>query len=508
MGLPAIRTDRNGRAPDARRGFLAFCPGIVYTVINCQHNFNAPERRRKRFRKGIGSAEKKYSHDLGQIPAMTRFRRKDMEKKRHIPLPGQRIIRSAVAVALCLLVYILRGRQGIPFYSAIAALQCMQPYTKDMRGVARKRILGTVIGAAWGLLLLLLEIAAVRGGTPDESLHYVLIPLILILDLYSTVLLKVQEMAYFSGVVFLAITVNHFSDANPYLFAFNRLLDTVIGVVIASAVNRIHLPRRRNTDTLFVSALGHSLLGSDSRLSPYSLVELNRLMDDGAKFTLSTKETQATVRELLPGVRLRYPIITMDGAALYDMGSLEYIRTTPMSEEKAVKLVRWLRERNVPFFSNSIEQNLLVIRYAELPNEGMRQVFEQKRHSPYRNYIRSDADPCEHIVYLLAIDTGERIEAVYQELTDQPWIGEYRVVKGDAEQEGYSFLKIYDVSCSRETMLREMEKLMGTKETMTFGGTPGKYDVTIENADRNLLVRELKRRFEPVDLRCWRSIFH
>lgn len=52
-----------------------------------------------------------------------------MEHHRRIPLPGQRIIRSAVAVALCLIVYVLRGHRGIPLYSALAAMQCMQPYT-------------------------------------------------------------------------------------------------------------------------------------------------------------------------------------------------------------------------------------------------------------------------------------------------------------------------------------------------------------------------------------------
>ncbi len=70
-----------------------------------------------------------------------------MNKLHQIPLPGQRIFRSAAAVGGCLAIYLLRGSQGIPFYSAIAALQCMQPDTRDMRGVARKRFLGTVIGA-------------------------------------------------------------------------------------------------------------------------------------------------------------------------------------------------------------------------------------------------------------------------------------------------------------------------------------------------------------------------
>lgn len=430
-----------------------------------------------------------------------------MRKSKHLPLPGQRIIRTAVAVGLCLLVDVLRGHSGIPLYSAIAAMQCMQPYTRDMKGVARKRILGTVIGAVWGLLLLLTEIALARGGLPDERLHYVLVPLALVLVLYSTVLLKVQEMAYFSGVVFLVITINHFTDANPYLFAFNRLLDTVIGVLVASVVNRVHLPRAKNTDTLYVSALGHALLDSDRQLSPYSKVELNRLMDDGMKFTLSTVETPATIRELAPGVRLRYPIIAMDGAALYDMGSLEYIRTLPMSEEKAGRLMGWLRANGVPFFCNSIWQNLLVIRYSELENEGMRMLFEERRHSPYRNFLKSEADLPYDVVYLLALDTHERIEEAYRKILQEPWAGEYRIVKDRWTHEGWSFLKIYDAATSRAAMLPELEKLMGTEKTVTFGGMQGNYDVRVENDDRNLLVKELKRRFEPVDFRCWKSAF-
>lgn len=423
-----------------------------------------------------------------------------------IPFPGQRIIRSAIAVGLCLLVYVLRGYQGIPIYSCLAAMQGIQPYTKDMKGVARKRVFGTVIGAAWGLLLLLAEILLVREEIPDKNMHYLLVAVVLIPVLHSTVLMNLSEMTYFSAVVYLSISINHFTDTDPYIFVFNRLLDTVIGVLIAAIINRLHLPRRKNTDTLFVSALGHSLLGNESRLSPYSLVELNRLIDDGAKFTISTAETQATVRELIPGVRLQYPIITMDGAALYDMKKLEYIRTVKMSEEKAARIMGWLKENSLPYFSNNIEQNLLVIRYAELSNDGMKQLFEKKHGSPYRNYVKSSTDFTENVVYLLALDTEDRINAAYERLTAESWANGYSIVKHASEFEGWSFLKIYDSACSREAMLKELEKIMGTKQTLTFGCTD-RYDVVIEGADRNLLVKKLKNRFEPVDFRCWKSIF-
>ena len=288
----------------------------------------------------------------------------------------------------------------------------------------------------------------------------------------------------------------------------NRLLDTSIGIVVGSIVNRLHFPRRRNTDTLYVSALGHSLLDSESRLSDFSKIELNRLMDDGMKFSLSTIQTQATVRELLPGVKLRYPIITMDGAALYDMGSLTYLRTTPMSKEKAARIMSWCREKGVPFFSNNIEQNLLVIRFRELENEAMKQLFEKKRSSPYRNFIRSDADSYENVVYLLILEHEETIDRIYEDLMKEPWIGDYRIAKHESFlHQGFFTLKIYDAACSREAMLHELERIMGTKETVTFGVDAKRYDVAIPNSDRNLLVRELKRRFEPIDLRCWKTIF-
>ena len=156
-----------------------------------------------------------------------------MDSRRHnlnLPLPGQRIFRSVLAIWLCFLIYVLRGKVGMPFYSAIAALQCLQPNTRAMRPVARKRVIGTFVGAFWGLIALLLETELISDGMPDYGVHIVLIGLFAGLVLYFTVLLGIQEAAYFSAVVMLSITVNHIGDANPYLFVMHRVVDTLIGV--------------------------------------------------------------------------------------------------------------------------------------------------------------------------------------------------------------------------------------------------------------------------------------
>lgn len=424
-----------------------------------------------------------------------------------IPLPGQRIGRSMIAVWLCFGVYFLRGRTGIPFYSVIAALQCMQPHNRDMGKVAQKRVVGTLIGAGWGLAVLLLELELLYEGVPDELPHYLLLGLFTGVVLYSAVLLRVREAAYFSVVVFLSVAVNHIGDANPYLFAFRRLLDTVIGVLVAEFVNRVHLPRLRRTDTLFVSGVGDTILGADRTLSPYSRVELNRLIDDGAKFTLSTCETPATVRELLSGVDLRLPIITMSGAALYSVPDRAYLRCVPLTEAKSRRVMAWLDEQGCPYFSNSVEEDLLVIRYRALANPGMEQMYARKRVSPYRNFVRSETDPAAQILYFLVLETPERAAALREAFTAEPWAGEYRVVTEPSEFEGYVRWKIYDAAVSKAAMLRVLEERLGTRETVTMGSTPGDYDVYIRDADRDQVVKELKRRFEPVDLRGWRNIF-
>lgn len=63
--------------------------------------------------------------------------------------------------------------------------------------------------------------------------------------LYVTVVLKKTTASYITCVVFLSITVSHAADVNPYLFALNRMADTLIGIFVSLLVNVSHLPRRQ-----------------------------------------------------------------------------------------------------------------------------------------------------------------------------------------------------------------------------------------------------------------------
>ncbi|MDD6491023.1 MAG: aromatic acid exporter family protein, partial [Firmicutes bacterium] len=180
-----------------------------------------------------------------------------MLKELHFPPIGLRITKSGIAVALCFLIAFFRGNEGIVFYSLLSALWCIQMYRTNTRKNAVQRFSGTVIGALYGLLFLLLlrKLSVTYVGLFGNEkaafgLQSILVSLFIVLVLYTTVLLKKKQASYFSCVVFLSIAVNHVSDMNPYLFVWNRFLDTCIGIGVGIFVNDFSLPLKKKKDIL------------------------------------------------------------------------------------------------------------------------------------------------------------------------------------------------------------------------------------------------------------------
>lgn len=59
-----------------------------------------------------------------------------------------------------------------------------------------------------------------------------MISVMIVVVLYTTVVMKKKQASYFSCVLFLSIVVNYITDVNPYLFVWDRFLDTLIGILI------------------------------------------------------------------------------------------------------------------------------------------------------------------------------------------------------------------------------------------------------------------------------------
>ena len=415
--------------------------------------------------------------------------------KKQIPPIGARIIKSAAAVALCMIVYFVRTllpiENGIPFYGALAALWCMQQYNDTTKTNAVQRSVGTLIGASYGLLFILLFRLI---GVTEPMIVYISASAVIIPVIYTTVVLNKRNASFFSCVVFLSIALTHSFDSDPYIFVLNRVIDTFIGIIIGVAVNDFRLPIKQDTDNLYVSGIDDVLVSS-GHSAAYSKVELNRLIRSGVKFTISTVRTPAVLMDIMKGVELQLPVIVMDGAALYDVKEKQYLEMVYLASDVSSEAENIIADCGLNCFVNVMLDSTLLIYYGEFRNSAEKELFEAFSHSPYRNYIASEyrrKDDKERVLYLTVL--ADRMSVFTLEGRLRKQLGE-RVRISISESEFYSFmyLKVFSPQASKQNMMKKLKEYAKAEDVITFGSIKGLYDVYINDGGGNGTIKRLKK---------------
>ncbi len=408
-----------------------------------------------------------------------------------------RIIKSGIAIAVCYLVNLLRGDAGIVFYSQLAALWCIQMYRSNTKKNAIQRIIGTIVGAIYGLIYLLWFPVLIKEINP-VLLETIMVSLFLIFVLYTTVVLNKKQASYFSCVVFLSIVVNHISDASPFLFVWNRFLDTMIGIAIGIAINDIRICINPDRETLFVSGLDDTLLDKDEMLSPFSKVELNRMIESGLKFTISTIRTPASLLEPMRDIKLKLPVIAMDGAVLYDTKKNSYLIKYGIDPVSSQKLMEKIIDSDICWYANVIIDDVLVIYYGDTEDEINTNLVNNLKISPYRNYIKRPLPNNEEVIYFMLLDKSEKIRKFYDDLLYECYGDTLRIITYESDDfPGYSYIKIYNSNANKEHMLQKLKEITGLKRTVTFGTIEGQYDILIRENDANVVVKKVRKLYEP-----------
>lgn len=416
-------------------------------------------------------------------------------KKRQLPPIGLRIIKSAIAVLIVYCIYFLRGFQGIPFYSAIGAIQCIQPYRQSSKKVMWNRVFGTFNGAFFGLITILIDMYFIEQS--NQLLYFTLVSLMIIPVMYTSVACKKADVTYFCCVVFLSITITHIGDANPILFVMNRIIDTFIGIAVATVVNRGYIPKIRDTETLFVTGLDETLLTQDRKMTPYSLVELNRMIENGLKFTIATESTLATLIESNRGINLKLPVIVFNGAVLYDLKNNKLLVVETMENEVVYGIQQMIHDENMCCFTSAFVQETLMIYYDDFHNEMEETIYRELRISPYRNYHRGAHLEGSQLFYMMAFGELEKISLLYYKLKNSVYFENVRIVRMKSKlYPGYVYLKIYSRECSKRKMILALQKQQEISKVMTIGTIPNQYDIVLPEENENQTVKSLKKHFE------------
>ena len=231
------------------------------------------------------------------------------------PRVGQRIVKTSIAVFLCLVIYYLRGYEGgsMPTEAMITAILCMQPYVRDSRDYAVSRLTGTLIGAFWGLMFLLF-LTAVHSEGDRRLILYAGMAVGVLVSLHSAVLIGKPDTAGLAAIVFLCVVIAFPDIEDPLRQAGLRIVDLFIGTLVAIGVNIFRLPREKQTDRVFFIRSKDLVPDRFSQIPPAAMFRLNYLYDDGARICLMSEHAPAFFALQMSETKLNTPLIVMDGA--------------------------------------------------------------------------------------------------------------------------------------------------------------------------------------------------
>ena len=150
-------------------------------------------------------------------------------KKRPIPI-GLRTLKTAAAVVISMLIVELYGATTSKlFFAMMGAMAAVQPTFKDSVESCFAQIVGAVIGAAAGLMLLELPISSITSTA---------IGIVLVITLYNAL-----GIHYPPGIpCFLVVTLCTSPDIQPLAYVIGRIWDTTIGLLVGMVINTLIFP--------------------------------------------------------------------------------------------------------------------------------------------------------------------------------------------------------------------------------------------------------------------------
>lgn len=221
--------------------------------------------------------------------------------------------------------------------------------------------------------------------------------------------------------------------------------------------------------TLYITDLDGTLLDSEARLTEKSKKLLSDAIDNGIDFTVATARTFATVMNMFHGIRLKHPLILMNGVMLYDplrRKIISYRNIEKTAAEKVFDIYR--RHKIFPLVYRCVD-NMLEIEYYNTDNPYQAKYIGKRNEVDGKRFIYSPEFTFEgkrEIIYIVTLDKYERIEPLYRDMikTDGISCAFYR----DNYTDCY-FLEIFAENTSKASALAEVKEMVSADKTVAFG---------------------------------------
>ena len=427
-----------------------------------------------------------------------------------MPRIGFRNIKTAIAVLICLLTNVLLvaflGREEAfnwytPFFAGIAACYSLQSDTLKSLKQAKIRSVGSIIGGIFGMgVLLLFETfiapwaTEVGGNALALLIQYGLVAIGIIFVIHITVITKQTDATFITCLTYLSVTVSIRNGGLPVvIFAVNRILSTLYGVLIAIIVNILNvlsIPIIRRKDIMFICGY-ENCLEEKNKINGFKKYTINRLLFLGANVTASTSETPATLNPLVDSLKIKLPVVVMNGAALFDFKSQTYSNIVTIPKAYSRLIERIIKENGCNYFATTVVDDVEHIFIHKLKNDAEKNYYQKIKNAPYTNFDRDQVPNDIDVIYYIILNKTEVIDKLMDVLKDFDVLC---VKKQSQQYHDCSFLNIYSKKVLECNYLKEHEAfkdkliyVIGNSTCEEIIMTKADYSLCNYNATANLI---------------------
>lgn len=226
-------------------------------------------------------------------------------------------------------------------------------------------------------------------------------------------------------------------------------------------------------DTLYVTDLDGTLLGTDSRISQRSAEIISELTDRGAFITVATARTPATVVPILEQTRTTPPAVVMTGTAYWDRCADMFtdVRTVDGGDVEAV--LDFCRLHDVhPFVYLKAPDGTTMDVYHAAPelNKAERNFYEERAHLKLKRFHLGTPAPAlraTNTLIMYAMGDARAIRNAYHELqgkTDCSVFCYPDIFNSDVYN-----LEIFPPGVNKAEAILRLKERLGARRLVVFG---------------------------------------
>lgn len=217
---------------------------------------------------------------------------------------------------------------------------------------------------------------------------------------------------------------------------------------------------------LYISDLDGTLLNDKALISDFTKDIINKILNSNINFSVATARTPATVIPILKDLKIKLPIVVMNGAAMYDLTNNKYVNANYIDYNLAKRIHSIVSSSNVSYFTYSLSNNH-IFAYYEKTNYFQEKFIKSRIGSPYKTFIKGNITNFDEVLYFFIRDEKNSVIDVYEKIKNIN--GLYCVLYKDVYDEEIFNLEIYSNKSSKANSIQSIMKEHNLNKLIAFG---------------------------------------